>query len=293
MIRLFFFVSLFLATALLFSASPVEAGTAKAARKHVESSMVLTGSIDVDPDGTVAAIALDQERDLSDVLSSFVRSTLTQWHFEPVRDEQGNALAVRAPMHLRLIARVMADDKAEIGIRSVDFSPESSPDDLTKVRFKDTRPPSYPRDAARASLAADTFVMAKVGRDGRVEDLITRQVNLRSIGSERVMRKWRAEFAKASERAIRDWKFKVPTEGPQADAPYWVVTVPVIYRLSPDRSKSQYGKWQAYVAGPLHPAPWLDPNEVRNLTSPDALADGGVYMAREDGLRLLTPLDAN
>lgn len=296
MARTYACILLFLAAALCIPATKVEAGTARAAPKQLESTMLLTGKIDVDPDGTVAGISLDQQEKLGDALSNYIRNTVTQWHFEPVRDEHGNALAVRAPMHLRLVARVLDGDKAEVGIRSADFSAGYNPDDPTTVRFLENRPPAYPRDASRAAMGADTFVLIKVGRDGRVEDLITRQVNLHSLDSERVMEKWREKFAKATERAARNWTFQVPTEGPKADAPHWVVTVPVTYEISigpKGSSDNRYGTWRSYVAGPLQPAPWLDPKDVRNATSPDALPDGGIYMEREDGLRLLTPLDEN
>lgn len=290
------FISLFLAVALCIPAATVSASAYKSAQKQLESTMLLTGKIDVDPDGSVAGISLDQQKKLGDALSSYIHTTVTQWRFEPLRDEHDNALAVRAPMHLRLVARVLDGDKAEVGIRSADFSAGYDPDDPTTVRFLDNRPPAYPRDASRAAMGADTFVLIKVGRDGRVEDLLTRQVNLHSLGPERVMERWREKFAKATERTARNWTFQVPTEGPKADAPHWVVTVPVSYEISmgpKGSSDNRYGTWRSYVAGPLQPAPWLDPKDIRNATSPDALPDGGIYMEREDGLRLLTPLDEN
>lgn len=294
MTRAFFFISLFLSAALCLPAATVEAGTAKAARKHVESSMLLTGKVDIDRDGTVVAMSLDQETDLTDTLAGFVRNAVMHWRFEPVRDDDGNALVVRAPIRLRVVARPLEDDNVEVGIRTADFSPEYDPNDRTAVATMDRTLPHYPRDAALANLGADAFVIVKVGRDGRVEDLITRQVNLHALGNRTAMATWRGKFAKASETAIRGWTFRVPTEGPQADAPYWVVTVPLTYRVSSlgeGPPRVGYGKWETYVAGPLQPVPWLDPKDVRNATSPDALADGGVYMPRKDGLRLLTPLD--
>lgn len=292
--RAFFFISLFLATALCLPAATAEAGTAKAVRKHVESSMLLTGKIDIDRDGTVLAVSLDQEADLTGALADFAHNAVMHWRFEPVRDDEDNALVVRAPIRLRLVARTLEDDNVEVGIRSADFSPPYDPNDPTAVVPIDQVPPTYPPGAVRAHVGADTFVMVKVGRDGRVEDLATRQVNLHAISNNRVMASLRGKFAKASERAIRAWIFRVPTEGPQTDQPYWIVTVPISYRLatvSQHRPGGSYGKWKTYVAGPLQPVPWLDPKDVRNATSPDALADGGVYMPRKDGLRLLTPLD--
>ena len=295
--RIFFLVSIFLVGALCLPTTVVQAaGNAKAARKHVESSMVVTGNLDIDRDGTVSAVSLDQE-DLTDALSSFVRDAALHWIFEPVRDDEGNALAVRAPMRVRLIARELEGDSVQVAIRSANFSPKYDPEDQSIVRSTEVKPPTYPRDALRARMSANTITAIKVGRDGSVEDVSTRQVNLLALTSEREMPRWRQKFAQASERAMRTWKFRVPTTGPQADAPYWIVAVPTHYRIKmpsgdkSDRPRGNLGKWETYLAGPLHPIPWLNPNDARNLASPDTLGDGGVYMDREDGLKLLTPLD--
>lgn len=292
MTRVFFFVSMILAAALCFPAGTVEASTARAVRKHVEYSMPLTGKINVEPDGSVSAVVLDQE-ELPDALSDFVRSSAARWRFEPVKNEEGEAIAVRAPMRLRLVARTVEGGDFEVAIRSTDFSSSYDPNDETTVRCREQQPPRYPQNAARAMVGADTYVAVKVGRDGRVEDVATRQVNLHAIASERSMKNWRKKFAISSEKTIRDWTFRVPTEGPIADKPYWVVTVPVSYRIKVDPAQTatgKLGKWEAYVPGPVQPISWMDSKDPSRTSTPDALAEGGVYMPRADGLRLLTPL---
>ena len=107
------------------------------------------------------------------------------------------------------------------------------------------------------------------------------------------MRKWRDVLARSSQQAIRNWTFLVPSEGQDVGKPYWVVMVPISYRLSnsPTGRDDHYGKWESYIPGPRNFVPWRE-DEGAGQGSPDALADGGVYMdGAHRGPRLLTPLD--
>lgn len=274
------------------SPGTVAAQGIKSVRDQIEHSLLLKGTIDVDADGSVAAFALDKAEALSESLSDFVRDAVMAWRFEPVLDASGVAIAARAPLSLRLVARQRDDDRMNVYISSAHFT-EYNPDDLTSVAFKEVKPPSFPTNAARANVSGDVYVNLKIGRDGRVQDVSTMQVNLSVVSDERGMTRWRRVLANASERAVKQWTFRVPTEGEVANAPYWVVQVPISYRIGDDAARAGKGEalvWQAYVPGPIEPTPWASPDDVRTAMSPDALADGGVYLAREDGLRLLTPL---
>ena len=277
----------------LFVVGSADAKTAHAMRKHVESSMLVTGKIDVDTAGVVESVALDKVETLPSGIVDFVRNAAMQWRFEPVTNDAGTPVPVSAPMSVRIVARKLDDESIEIALSSANFT-RYDPEDRSFLSYRGQRAPNYPASVLRERASGDTYHVVKVGRDGRVQDVALRQVNLRVLSNELAMERWRKLLAQASEQAIRKWTFNVPTEGPQADAPYWLVTVPVFYRFSEGRSKApheKYGTWSIYVRGPVQPLPWIDPADARNTMSPDAFADGGVYMEREGDLKLLTPLD--
>ncbi len=283
----------FLAVMLCVSLGATDAAGPKAVRKQAEHSLLVKGNIDVDADGSVAAVTLDNVDTLSDALATYLRDTVKTWRFEPVVDKAtGAAMNVRSPLSLRLVARHRDDDGMDVSIASAQFV-EYRPDDLASVVFDQVKPPLYPDTAVRSGVGGDVYVGVKVGRDGRVEDVSTQRVNLNVVTDERSMAKWRAVLAKASESAIRKWTFRVPTEGEIADAPYWVVQVPVSFQIAHPGARAKKDDaivWKTYIPGPVQPLPWVDPADVRNAMPPDAFADGGVYLARQDGLRLLTPL---
>ncbi len=262
-----------------------------AVRKQVEASMLLKGEIDIGVDGAVEGIGIERETEIPSGVASFFRDAAMQWTFEPIVQD-GVPVAARAPMSVRLTAKKLESGDYEIRIVNASFD-RYDPEDRTSVRFQKQKAPSYPADAIRAGVAGDVYALVKVGRDGRVVEVVSEQVNLHAVASERAMRTWREVLARASEKAIKDWTFLVPSEGAAADKPYWVVRVPIRYRLSqsPAGRVDHYGTWEAYIPGPLASVPWRDA-ERSSGDSPDALVDGGIYMDGEGrGPRLLTPLD--
>ena len=117
--------------------------------------------------------------------------------------------------------------------------------------------------------------------------MITEQVNLGFVADERMMRQVREEFSKSALIAAKRWTFKPPTEGTEADAPFWQVRVPVDYKMFGQKTPG-YGEWQVYVPGPRQHAPWMEA-EQGDADSPDAMIAGGIYEIGK-GRRLLTPL---
>ncbi|MCM2335251.1 MAG: hypothetical protein NDI66_00475, partial [Pseudomonas sp.] len=75
-----------------------------AVRKQVESSMLLTGTIDLRADGTVAGHAVDQDARLTPALRDLVADATATWRFEPVTLDPGSTIG-RARMSLRLVAK--------------------------------------------------------------------------------------------------------------------------------------------------------------------------------------------
>ncbi|MEJ5208257.1 energy transducer TonB [Denitratimonas sp. CY0512] len=268
------------------------AAGARASGKQLEASMRVSGEIHIATDGSVESLELNHEEELERSLAGFIRQTIMAWRFEPIM-QQGVAVPAKAPVSLRLTA--VSNDEGEFRafIRSASFE-VYDPQDATQVRWEKNRAPTYPNQALRAGVQGDVHLALKIGPDGGVEDAAVRQVNLLSAASDNRMKRWRGLLSDASLKAVRDWRFLPPTEGESAAEPYWLVSVPVSFRLTTmHRAKSRHeGTWTAYVPGPLQPLPWLSPEDVRNATSPEALADGGVYMIGDNrGPKLLTPLD--
>ncbi|WP_295567235.1 energy transducer TonB [uncultured Stenotrophomonas sp.] len=289
---------LFLALALAVGAgAPLLAGdasaqTTRAVRATAEMSMVLSGSIDVTPEGVVSALVLDQKSTLTPSIASFVEGTIGGWRFEPtLRD--GKAVATRSPMRVRLRGKSMADGGYEVSMTSVDFS-EYDPKATDSVTRKRMTPPRYPEDAYRNGGQGEVLLALKVARDGTVADVIAEQVNMTVVGPERTMAKMRDILAKASISSARGWTFNPPTTGEDSTRDSWTVRIPVNFALGDDRNAGleRYGRWRAFIPGPRQTVPWRKADAIEQAGS-DLLPEGGVYMVdgAKRGLRLLTPLE--
>lgn len=260
-----------------------------AVRKQIESSMVVTGELEITAEGTVAKLEIDKPDELPAGIVDFVRGQVSQWTFEPVMVD-GKATPARSLMSVLVVGKRIDKDTATIAVRSAVF-PGPKPGDDESVSTVSMKPPSYPVAAARAGVGSTVYLVLKIGRDGRVADLIVEQVNLRTVASEKNMAKLRDLFADASLRAARRWTFKPPTAGDEANEEFWLVRVPTDYFVDDGRQLPSYGKWQVYVPGPRQTIPWDEDAQAKGF-SPDALASGGVYMGGAGkGLRLLTALE--
>ncbi|MBN6102800.1 TonB family protein [Xanthomonas sp. CFBP 8703] len=275
----------------LFAATAFAAGAGPGAvRKQVENSLLVTGKIDIEPDGAVSALAIDREDRLPEGVIRFVRDSVKQWKFEPaLRD--GKPVPARAPMTLRIVAKRQQGDSYQVEIRHASFA-AYDPKDPRAVTSLKMAPPSYPEAAYRVGASGSAYLVLKVARDGSVADAAVEQVNLRIVGSESEMKKLREIFAQSALAAARKWTFRPPTEGEDVSKPYWAVRVPVNYSLRDQPNEgmdSSYGHWISYVPGPRARAPW-DTGKDASGFSPDTLSAGGVYMVDNNGPRLLTPL---
>ncbi|PTN53553.1 protein tonB [Stenotrophomonas panacihumi] len=257
-------------------------------RKQIESSLVVAGDVYIETDGSVSRLDIDQEEKLPSGVVKLVRDNALQWKFQPVVRE-GHAVKAIAPMRLRVVAKKLDGDRYEIALRGVSFERYDAKDPQS-VAYLKLDAPKYPTDAFRSNAAGTVYLVVKVGRDGKVEDVVAEQVNLRVIGSEGEMAQFRKLFADSAILASKRWTFRVPTEGEAASQPYWSVRIPVSYSLNRDPSEGQtYGQWISYVPGPRQVAPWSSTSDSANF-APDTLVDGGVYMADSRTPKLLTPL---
>ena len=263
--------------------SALAAGGPAAVRKQVESSMLVKGTIDITADGAVAGYVLKDEDALPSGIRNMVAGVVPKWRFEPVTLRQGATLA-RATMSLRLVAKRLENEDITIEIRGAHFDndvPGQSPSSKPPLA-----PPKYPMQAAYGGVGGTVYTVLKIGRDGRVEEAIAEQVNLRVIANENAMQRWRDLFAKTTLHAAKRWKFSPPTQGEDVDAPYWSVRVPVDF-VPPGAEQPQEHKWHAYVPGPRTFIPW---RSDESQAGADALAAGGVYPV-DGGPKLLTALN--
>lgn len=275
-----------LAAALALAPLMATASGPGAVRKQVESSMLVTGELVVDQQGSVVALQIDQPDKLPVGVLDFVRKQVSSWSFEPVlRDRK--AAPARSRMSLLVVGKRVEGDSFSIGIKSAAFR-GPPPGEGERVSEASMQPPRYPGPAAKAGATGTAYLVLKVGRNGRVAEAVVEQVNLEVVASERDMATLRKLFADSSLAAARKWKFTLPTAGRAAEEDFWTVRVPIEYKMHGISQRDGYGIWNVYVPGPRATIPWAA--EAQPGFSPDALAAGETYIAGA-GPRLLTPLD--
>ena len=256
----------------------------EAMRKQVEISLLVHGEITVDERGTMAEYTLDEQDKLPKQAVAFIRESLERLAFKPPQLD-GEPVKLRNRMSLLVVAKEAEADRYLLRLQAASFFPEASEAgyDISAGKLK---PPAYPETAAYFGVQGTVYLVLKVGRDGRVQDAMAEQVNLRVVDTPKMMARLRKEFADASIKAARRWKFNPPTRGEEADAEFWTVRVPTDFSMAGE--DVAYGRWVAYVPGPRTKAAWVAPELVGD--SPEAMAAGVPRPLDKDGLQLLVPL---
>ncbi|MET0331162.1 MAG: energy transducer TonB [Dyella sp.] len=265
------------------------AADADAVRKRVESSMLLTGSIVIAPEGTVRSFQIDHTDKVPAPVLELLQKNVPQWTFEPVQQD-GQPVNARATMDVRVVANQLADGNYALSIRGVHFGDDAPGENVSsKTRVS----PRYPVEAVSARVPGTVYLLLQVGRQGQVEGAIAEQVNLEAVGSDQEMARFRKVLADASLSAARRWTFNPPSTGRRVQADHWFVRVPVQFNLSGPglHSRAGYGQWQTYVPGPRQVAPWAQESKLAE-GSVDALPADGIAPA-QSSLHLLTPLAAS
>lgn len=252
-------------------------------RKQIESTLLVKGTIDMDAQGRVERYSIEHRETLPPSIVGLIARVVPQWRFEPVQVD-GRASAARTNMSLRLVAKKLDSGDFTVEIRGAQFYAAQPEARFGKGRLA---PPHYPEDAAFAGVGGTAYIVLKVARDGRVEEAIAEQVNLRIVASERDMARFRKMFADAALKAAKRWTFTPPTVGEGVDEPFWSARVPVDF-IAPNRREVKDHEWNAYVPGPRQAIPWIA--HSFGLPAADALAAGGVYPLNA-GPRLLSALD--
>jgi hypothetical protein len=255
-------------------------------RKRAEGSMLVTGWIDVAPDGSVHDYTLDRPDRIPSVVTDLIQKNVPSWKFKV--DGNPNVIE-RAKMSLRLVARRVDDTHDSIAITGATFG-DSGNSEGEYVSPKVRNPPSYPQSAISARVDGTVYLYLRVGRDGQVEQAVAEQVNLAEFGSDRQMRQYRDVLADAALKAAKLWTFNTPTIGKHVDDSFWDVRVPVQFHLNVIGAPKEdpYGKWQAYIPGPHQPIPWLN-NSPQITPASDAVPEGSISQIAQN-LHLLTSL---
>lgn len=274
-------------------------GAVFAATPNVEASMVVTGTITVNPDGSVRDYTLYRESDLPPEVLQLVKQSVPHWTFKPV-EVDGKAVEAQTGMTLRIKADMTADHSVTLAVSSANFgclgkwagiSDQVCPPGSTVVRSPHNKLPSYPIGAMHMGVSGEVYVAVEIGPDGKVVRAAAMRVNMYSFDSDkRGQAANRKMLADAAVDAIKDWKYAIPTTGIEASKNHWVVTQPVNFTLIGDRSHSlqTYGKWNSYVPGPEEDVPWAHDHQSNG--SSDAIADNGQPFTHDPRFVLETQL---
>jgi hypothetical protein len=263
-------------------------------RKRVQETMLVTGLIQVAPGGSVVHYTLDHPDALPPEVRLLIGRVIPAWKFAPFMVD-GKAVLQDAKMALRVVAKPLGDDNYRITVTGTWFGDDTSGQDHVSqetISYKRRVQPIYPRAALDGRVSGTVYVLLKVGRDGKVADAVATQVNLRVIASDSELASWRKVLADAALHALKQDTFNPPTAGSAVDQPYWLVNIPVGFRLAgrwaPAASQeADYGQWQPYVPGPVQESPWTNLSELPG--SADAVPEGGVLPVKTS-LHLLTPV---
>lgn len=269
-------------------ANDAAAQNRRAVRAQAEAAMVLSGQIEIGTQGQVEGFQLDRRDQVNPAIARFVDAQVQAWRFEPVLVD-GRAVRARSPVSIRLGGKMLADGGQQISLLAASFEEydAAATDEVTRLK---SAPPSYPEAVYRSGGRGDVLLLVQVGRDGKVIDVATEQVNLRTVANEAIMRQMRDALSRVSMAAARKWTFKPPTTGQNKDDASWTVRVPVTFALHGDQMR--YGQWDAYIPGPRQQAPWRADKALGADPNADLLPAGGVFMAdaASKGPQLLTPL---
>lgn len=267
--------------AALAASAPAAAQGRGEVRRQAEMSMVVTGSVRVAADGRVEGVSVDREAQVPADVARLIGGAVPRWRFEPLAQPAPSAdVAMTLRVAVRRDPQAQTDDAYIMRIVSASFGEPEPPFE------RSTPPPTYPTRAAMQGVPATVYVVARFGRDGKVQESFVEQVNLYRVGTEPQMQWFRKSFADATLAAVRRWSIVPPSQGEEAGKDSWLVRVPVTFVL-PDHQDKAYGQWDVYVPGPRQRAPWA--RQTADL-GVDAMAGSGARLLG-GGRRLLSGLD--
>jgi len=270
---------------LVLPALALAQGGADAPRRDVEASMVVTGTITLNPNGSVQGYTLREPDKLPPIVLRIVEQAVPAWSFVPVI-AGGKAVTAKAGMSLRIVADMLDAQHAVVRIAGAEFGCDASdahkllPNACsanTTVTPLQRTPPRYPAEALKSWVGGEVFLVLQIGRDGHVQRAVVRQVNLYSLTRDRTH--YRHVLADATLRVARTWRYHIPTTGTEAEKDHWVVQVPVNYTIDGTYAATRkYGQWSVYVPGPVQHIPWDEDGRGTSRGSADAIASDASFV---------------
>ena len=273
---------------LLGAIAPAMGRVPKAQLDQVVSSLAVSGTIEVDEQGKILGYTIKDAEAYDQAVRDLLDRNIARWSFKPVFVD-GVARRARFDMYLRLEAKPLDDKRFEVTIASAAFGSKAPAVAHAQIASRDRIAPTYPTNENALGVGGSVVTVLKVGRDGRVEDVLVEQTNLKAVGPANAMKQWRADLERVSVAAARKWTFDVPTTGPRAEWPYWLMRVPFTFVPFGASEKSAPGQWESYVPGPRQAVKWARDGEKADQNG-DALP-GGRAFPLEQPLHLLTALN--
>jgi hypothetical protein len=253
---------------------------------QAETSMLVTGIIDIAAQGEVIAYAIDKPEELPGVVLDTVARTVPTWKFEPAA--LPDKAVGRSKMGLLFVATKNENDSHVVALREASFASAESWD-VPYFDANDPHNPQYPTKALRRKMVPSTiYLVFRYGRDGRMLDVDVEQVNLHVYGTDIEMRRWRKALADACLRVAHQWRVNVPPAAFRDGRPYRIGRTSVSFS-SPDR-RAGYGEWKVYLPGPRKFIPWIQDTPASE-TRPEASLAGDVQGS--DVRRLMTPVSGD
>jgi hypothetical protein len=260
----------------------------------VELAMVVTGTVTLNPDGSVKAYAIDHADQLPAGVQHLLKSTVPGWTFDSIK-AAGKMLPANTRMSVRITGTVTATTKQKVGGKKVEqntvqigvaditlhcppphaeFSPEAGCDPNASLRFwpEDKPPtlPQYPLAAVKLQAGGAVHLYLDVDSAGHIMRAAVGRVDLyMQVPRPERLRKLLGD---AALQATQDWQFSVPTAGPHALAGHWVVEQTLKFVIAGDHAANVGdGQWLAYQPGPDLAIPWASADAAAVIRLPDVL----------------------
>ncbi len=253
------------------SFAPSHAG-AENLRKTAEATVLVTGQIEINQDGSVKGYTLDHPEKLPPEAIQLAQQSLPLWKFKM---DPGQVDSIKAKMSLRVVGKRLDDKHFTLSITGAQFG---DVDPTTAVGQKDRVPVKYPMDMALGHVSGNVYLVVRINQDGQVQDIAAEQVNLKVLGSERDMARFRKSLADSSIEAVKQWTFNPPAKGKDTNASRWVIRVPISFTLIRDGQPlaPDIGGWEIYIPGPREYIPWLDDQSILTA-APDAASENELH----------------
>lgn len=251
--------------ALWLACTGAQAGTAPAEQGSGESvlTMRVDGELTIGTQGEVEAYALRTE--LTPDIQKMLDKAIPKWAFVPI-EQDGKPVRAKTPMRITLVAREIGEQKYEVKIDNVIFSPLTKEDreaaeraaGKAVARMNRLPFPRYPQELMLAGIEGSVLLRLRLNPDGSVADVFAEQSSLYNVkGSRRALDKARALLEKSATDAARKWTYSV--ENASAEQTQDIdVKVPVKYSLKgPDEiERDGVGVWRYEYRGPRLDPPW-------------------------------------